>query len=208
MAKNQLLWQDSDSVSRLNSVLKSGEIVLVSSDTVLGLSAPLTLAGFEALNRIKGRDKKPYLIILSDKRQVTDYCHLPASSRIERLIAQCWPGPLTLILPARSDIAPFLTRGGDSIAIRVPAHEHLLGLLDRVGGLFSTSANIAGGPIPETLDQVDATILDKVGLMVTDEKEGGAMPSTLLDCTTDQIRLVRQGAYLVSDLEKICGPLV
>lgn len=208
MAKNQLLWQDPGSIDRLDYALKSGEIVLISSDTVLGLSASLTLAGFEALNRIKGREKKPYLIILSDKRQLERYCSIAISSRIEQLMAQCWPGPLTLILPARPDIAPFLTRGGASIAIRIPAHAPLLELLSRVGGLFSTSANIAGGPIPETLDQVDPTILDQVGLVVTDGKEGSTTPSTLLDCTTDQIRLVRQGAYAISDLEKICGPIV
>ena len=208
MTKNQLLWQDHGSIDRVDLALKSGEIVLVSSDTVLGLSAPLTQVGFEALNRIKGREKKPYLIILSDKRQVGEYCHIPVSSRIEQLVAQCWPGPLTLILPARPDIASFLTRGGTSIAIRIPAHAPLLALLNRLGGLFSTSANIAGGPIPETLDQVDSTILEQVGLVVTDGKQATAIPSTLLDCTTDQIRLVRQGAYSISILEKICGPLV
>lgn len=208
MAKKRLLWQDPGCIGRLDRVLRSGEIVLISSDTVLGLSASLTQAGFEALNRIKGREKKPYLIILSDKRQIGEYCHIPVSSPIEQLMAQCWPGPLTLILPARPDIAPFLTNGGASIAIRIPAHAPLLALLNRVGGLFSTSANIAGGPIPETLDQVDSTILEQVGLIVTDEKEGSTLPSTLLDCTTDQIRLVRQGAYAISALEKICGPLV
>ena len=208
MAKKQLLWQDPGCIDSLDCALKSGEIVLISSDTVLGLSAPLTQAGFEALNRIKGREKKPYLIILSDKRQVGEYCDIPVSSRIEQLIAQCWPGPLTLILPARPGIAPFLTRGGASIAIRIPAHASLSTLLSRVGGLFSTSANIAGCPIPETLDQVDSTILEHVGLIVTDEKEGSMLPSTLLDCMTDQVRLVRQGAYPISALEKICGPLV
>lgn len=207
MVQNRLLWQDPKSIESLANALGSGKVVLISSDTVLGLSAPLTRAGFEALNRIKGREKKPYLVLLADKRQVGAYCQVPGSPALQELIAQCWPGPLTLILPARSDTDSFLTHGGTSIAIRIPAHEPLLALLRRVGGLFSTSANSAGEPVPEAIDQVDPVIREQIDLIVGDEKRVSTTPSTILDCTTEKIKLVRQGAYPLSKLEKICGPL-
>ncbi len=204
MAHNKLSWQDSDSINLLERALGSDLTVLISSDTVLGLSAPLTKSGFEALNRIKGRERKPYLIILADKRQLGDYCDIPANPAIQRLIEQCWPGPLTLILPAKQGLGSHLTHGGTSIAIRIPAHKELLALLNRVGGLFSTSANKAGCTVPETIDQVDPAIIGQVGLIVIDER-ASTTPSTILDCTTDTINLVREGAYDRAELEKIAG---
>jgi len=207
MAQNQLIWQDPKSIDKLSDSLSSGNVVLISSDTVLGLSASLTMDGFQALNRIKGREKKPYLIIVADKQQLHEYCSFPLGPVIEQLITDCWPGPLTLILPAKEKIAPFLTHTGTSIAIRIPDHAPLLKLLHQVGGLFSTSANTAGKAIPETIDQVDRTILAQIDLSVIDATPGSILPSTILDCTGDQIKLVRPGAYPLSVLENICGPL-
>ena len=193
MTQNKLSWQNPDSINLLEQALASDQAVLLSSDTVLGLSAPLTKSGFETLNRIKGREKKPYLIVLADKQQLGDYCEIPANQAIQRLIEKCWPGPLTLILPAKKGIGSHLTHGGTSIAIRIPAHKELLGLLNRVGGLFSTSANKAGCAVPET-----------IGLVVIDERTS-TLPSTILDCTNAQIHLVREGAYDRAELEKLSG---
>ncbi|MBS1986685.1 L-threonylcarbamoyladenylate synthase [Candidatus Dependentiae bacterium] len=204
MTQNKLSWQNPDSINLLEQALASDQAVLLSSDTVLGLSAPLTKSGFETLNRIKGREKKPYLIVLADKQQLGDYCEIPANQAIQRLIEKCWPGPLTLILPAKKGIGSHLTHGGTSIAIRIPAHKELLGLLNRVGGLFSTSANKAGCAVPETIAQVDPTIIGQVGLVVIDERTS-TLPSTILDCTNAQIHLVREGAYDRAELEKLSG---
>ena len=98
------------------------------------------------------------------------------------------------------------------IALRVPKHQHLQKLLQNFNGLFSTSANIAGKSVPRSIDDLDEDLIKSAAYVVVDsmndklvKSQQEIKPSTILDCSGDDIKVVREGAYPIDYLEKIAG---
>lgn len=199
-------WSDPNSIPILVDCLRDGGVVVGSSDTVVGLLADTTINGYAALNRIKGRSQKPYVVLISDKSKIAHFVSLPLPPAVQKLIDHCWPGPLTLVLPAKDSLPAWVQSATGTIALRVPNHGPLLQVLAQFRGLFSTSANKAGMPVAETMAAIDPDILNAAACTVSD---GGAQvsttPSTIIDCTGPQVRLIRPGAYSVAHLEQLCG---
>jgi L-threonylcarbamoyladenylate synthase len=193
----------------LIEALKNGGIVVGSSDTIMGLLSDVSQAGFDALNFIKGRAEKPYLILISSKEQVKNFIESPLTAQLELLLDCCWPGPLTIVVRAKKNLPAFLISKAGTIALRVPNHRGLQALLPHFeGGLFSTSANLAGGPVPVSLDELDSSVAARVACMVADSNEAkvqNSLPSTILDCSGPDMRVLREGSYSVDFLESVCG---
>jgi len=96
-----------------------------------------------------------------------------------------------------------------TIAIRVPDHAGLQNLLAHFPGLFSTSANCAGDPVPTSVAVIDPEILTRVAYVITDEPESAQVepgqkkaPSTIIDCTGPEVKIVREGAFSLAQLRK------
>lgn len=196
-------WNDKISIERLAAVLRDGGIAIGSSDTVFGLICSLKCEGKRALDRIKKRVDKPYLVLIGAQTDLTKLIDPAQLLQIENLIAQCWPGPVTLIVRARADLPDFMKGPDGTIALRMPKHEGLQQLLSHFDGLFSTSANISGEVVPTSIEEVDPRVLEKCAVVVLDDSSGkksGNIPSTILDCTGEKVRVVRQGAYPISEL--------
>lgn len=206
MKSQCLFWDDKRSISDVAYILKEGNVVIGSSDTVLGLLADITKTGFDKLNTIKQRVDKPYLILIASKKNLTHFTDAQ-SPELERLINSCWPGPLTVIVKAKKDIPDFLCSKDGTIALRVPNHPGLLLLLKHFTGLFSTSANRTGQPIPLSIDDLDPQIRTLAASIIIDReiKKEAVQPSTIIDCSGPTIKIVREGAYPVTELEKIVG---
>ena len=197
-------WNDEESRDEIASMLRSGRIIAGSSDTVMGLFATLTQSNHDKLNAIKQRSDKPYLILIGDKQKAKLFTHVLNSPQIEKIIEKFWPGPLTIIVPAKKDLPEFMQSKEGTIALRVPQHEGLHDLLKDFDGLFSTSANKAGEPIPCTIDEIDPSIKNHVAALVLNAEENKVCtPSTILDCTQDCIQLVREGAISRDELAKV-----
>jgi L-threonylcarbamoyladenylate synthase len=106
-----------------------------------------------------------------------------------------WPGALTLVLRRRPDFHSPALAGGDTVAVRVPAHPVALELLRRVGQpLTGTSANLSGQPGPRTAEEVRRQIGERVDLIVDGGPCPGGVESTVVDCTVDPPRVLREGA--------------
>lgn len=198
-------WQDEQTISSLEKSLKADQCSITSTDTILGLIAPLTEHGFEKLNAIKGgRQNKPYLILISSPQKLESFVETSLLSiKISDLIERCWPGPVTFIFKARPDWPRHLVSEQGTIALRCPKHPGLLRLLESFDGLFSTSANKSGQEPPQTLDQIDLSILEQINMIIMDKDRipGQNLPSTILDVSDGKtINVVRQGAYPVSDI--------
>lgn len=208
MFKHYPTWSKPASRAALEESLGCGEVCITSSDTVLGFLAGLTSEAFEKLDRLKQRSNKPYLLLIGDKNRLPYFVETPLSPGLEHMVTKCWPGPVTLIFKAKESLPSFIKGPEGTVALRVPQHEGLLSILKDVPGLFSTSANLHGKPIPETVEDIDPQILLSVAYVVVDDqgKEKNAkLPSTILDCTGDQIRVVRSGAYPIHELEALYG---
>src|SRR6185436_3466171 len=102
-----------------------------------------------------------------------------------------WPGPLTMVLRASAAVPEDVTSGTGTVAVRVPARR-LTRALCAEGPLVSTSANLAGAAAPATLDEAVAGVGGAAGLAL-DGGRGRGAPSTLVDLTADEPRLVREG---------------
>lgn len=205
MAVQELFWESNKDVKALAEGLKSDLLVVGTSDTVVGFLASVTRSSFDRLNKIKVRNEKPFLLLVHDKEKIKPLVYAP-DERCIRLMDACWPGPVTFILRSRPDVPDFIRSKEHTIAVRVPAHAGLLTVLESIDALFSTSANVSGMPAPLNLRDVSPALLAQVDMVIHSKKEqNGQLPSTILDCTSHIVRVVREGAYPVQKLEKIYG---
>lgn len=198
-----LYWNNKDSVDLVAQKALSGAVFAGSTDTVIGLMAMVSLDGFNNLNRIKRRENKNFIILIESVDRVQCYVNAHCNLHLENIMKNCWPGPVTLIMKMRDDAPSFLP--GKTVALRVPAHPGLQRILHHCD-LFSTSANIPGEQTPETVEDLDPHIVQSVSAIIDDaEHHANKLPSTILDCTENEVRLIRQGAYSVDELERIYG---
>jgi tRNA threonylcarbamoyl adenosine modification protein (Sua5/YciO/YrdC/YwlC family) len=166
-----LYWAAPENIIELTTLLKNNQICLGSSDTVLGLLAPATIEGARALDRLKKRGSKPYIILVDTKEKLVNFVDINWSPNLIKLINHCWPGPLTLIFKLKPTVTQLFSDKQTTVALRIPEHAGLLNLLANFDGLFSTSANLAGQAVPTELAQVDSDILNKIGAIVVDQAQ-------------------------------------
>ena len=199
-----IYWNDPDCNSIITPLLRSNHVIACDSDTVGGLTSQPTASAFKTLNSIKKRECKPYLLLIGSKERLKDYVDDKQLLQIEKIAGHCWPGPLTLILRAKKGVPDFLQSAQGTIAFRVPDHKGLLDLLQHFPALFSTSANLADNPTPVSVLDIDSEIKKQVKAVVADKqkKMTVGLPSTILDCSGDQIKVVREGAYPIKELKK------
>jgi L-threonylcarbamoyladenylate synthase len=198
-----LLWDNPITVDKVEKELRNGGVVLAGGDTVLGLLADVSECGYVALDSIKNRSNKPYLLLVANQEKAfnlieNDYVDI---FQIEKLLNICWPGPVTLIFRAKATVPLGVKSPEGNVAIRVPDHAGLLQLLQNFDALYSTSANMSGAPVPIGLQEVDKSILQSVACVVLNENEPvSPLPSTIIDCTGAKLKIVREGALSVEKL--------
>ncbi len=194
--KNKSLdWGVLSGQDLFTKLINDNKIILGPSDTVLGLYGAITKEAFLRLNELKNRCEKPYLLLVKDRYQALSFIDSENIKPFLYLLDMYWPGPLTIIAQARKDVPLWITSYKKTVAVRVPRHEILLNILNNVPALFSTSANLAGQPVPFSLDSVDQSILTNVDAVVVNESEHILKePSTIVDISSGKLVVVRQGA--------------
>ena len=176
-------------------VLNAGGVVAFATDTLYGLAAdPRSAEAVAKLFMVKARDSgHPIPLIAADVAQVEQAAVLTPLGG--RLAAAFWPGPLSIILDARSGIVPEILGGDGSIAIRVPASETARQLAREFGYcLTSTSANLSGQPATADPAQVATTVGQRIDYLLDTGRSPGGQPSTIVDARGAAVRLVRAGA--------------
>ena len=176
-------------------VIASGGVIAFRTDTFYGLGVdPLNAAAVKRLWELKGREEgKPILLLISDREQVERFVST-TSSRFMQLAKQFWPGPLTIIGTARSQLPLELTAGTGTIGLRLPDDERVRGLVRACGGaLTATSANPARQPAARSAKQVGDYFADKLDLIVDDGAVEVSEPSTVVDATGKTAKIVREG---------------
>ncbi len=176
------------------SILRGGGVVLVPTETVVGLVA----AEAWALNEIKGSDPgKPLALLCASADEAFSLAaEVPPPARA--LAEAIWPGPLTLVLGRR---------GGGTVGVRVPAGAVASVLRAYGGPLYATSANPSGGPAPRSLDEVDPGVAAAADLLVPGEP-GSGEASAVVDFSGGEARLLRATeAITVETLRKMAGGL-
>ena len=190
------------------NIIRHGGVVAYPTETVYGLAVdPYNAKAVDRLYRIKGRQAARALILLiSQPGQAFDLALMPGPVKrwYERLTAAFWPGPLTLVLPARRHpVCPALA-GGDSVAVRLSS-DRVAWQLARTAGLAitSTSANRSGGEPASSADQIDPTVASQLDLIIDAGPTPGGPPSTILSLTGRRPAILRQGKVTADEIASV-----
>ena len=183
------------------------------TETVYGLGCAAESESLERLAVLKGRQKgKPFLLLVSS-RAMAEAAGLVFPPAAHALAEAFWPGPLTLVLSGGEGKLPDALRGPEKgIAVRHTSHKAMARLIELLNQpLTSTSANVPGQPPAPGAEQLVALFrksFDAGELMVLDGGTlGNVPPSTIVDCTTRQPALIREGALPRNELRARVGRL-
>lgn len=171
-----------------------GGVVGLPTETFYGLAAdPRSPAAIARLFALKGRDAaKTIALLAADLAQVEAMAELPAAAR--RLAQAFWPGPLTLVLPARRGLAPGVCSDAGLVGVRISSHPVARSLASGCGhAVTATSANRSGAPPAATAAAVAHAMPDLPVLVDGGPAPGGA-PSTVVEVSGGQVKLLRPGA--------------
>jgi L-threonylcarbamoyladenylate synthase len=192
-----------DAIQEAARWIRQGGVVALPTDTLYGLACdPFRADAVARLFAVKVRAADQALpLIAADAAQVI--AHFGAMPPLAaRLADRFWPGPLTLILAAPAAIARGVTGGTGTVAVRVPAHDvarAIAAACDRP--ITATSANISGERATADPDEVERTLGDRIDLLIDTGPTPGGAPSTIVDATTGEPRLVRAGAVSWDELQ-------
>ena len=182
--------------------IRAGEPVAVPTETVYGLAADATDP--RAVARVyeaKGRPSfNPLIVHVLDLAMAERFGTLSPAAR--PLAAAHWPGPLTLVVPARpgNGIASLVTAGLDTIALRVPAHPAIRALIAASGRpLAAPSANASGGLSPTRAEHVVASLGGRIGLVLDGGLTLHGLESTVVAVEGERLTLLRPGPVQLPD---------
>ena len=181
-------------IARAAAVLAAGGLVAYPTDTFYGLAAdPRNVAAVRNLFDAKGRspDQASPLIAatVAQAEQAVEF-----NDAARRLAAHFWPGPLSLVLPARPSVLRVALGGGETAAVRVPNQPIARALAGAAGFcITATSANRSGAEPARSADEIDVVLLAHV-LLIDGGSAPGLAASTIVDITGPIPRLVRGGA--------------
>ena len=176
------------------AALRAGRPVVLPTDTVYGLCAKATPETVAEVSRLKERrERQPTALLARDVEQL--FKCVPELRAREAVVRALLPGPYTLILPNPGRRFPWLTGGTpDTIGVRVPKlPEQTAEILEAAGAVLATSANRHGGPDPRRVEEIPEEIRAGCGAVV-DAGELPGTPSTVLDLTGEEPRIIREGA--------------
>ena len=206
-----ILAADHESVVQAASeYLQKGELVALPTETVYGLGANgLNPEAVAKIFQVKGRPQdNPLILHIAEPDQMELFCQdIPEAAY--RLAEAFWPGPLTMVLPAK-DIVPMSTRAGlPTVAVRCPDCEITRQIIRQANvPVAAPSANISGKPSTTTAQHVYHDHAGKIPLIV----DGGAcrvgVESTIVDLTEERPRLLRPGGITPEQLMAVLGDLV
>jgi len=182
-------------------VLNHGGLVAFPTDTVYGLAAPVFDAdSIERLYIVKGRNHSKAIAVLLSGVEQLDQVTVNINENALRLAEEFWPGPLTLIVP-RHLALPKILAPESTIGVRVPDHPVALSLLNLAGPLAVTSANQSEKKNARSTREVMAQLNGRIHLILDGGKTPGGVPSTVVDCTTSEVKILRPGPLSTKKLQ-------
>ena len=184
-------------------ILIHGGLVAFPTDTVYGLaSLPFQAEHVERLYAAKGRNsERAIAILLGDYNQLGQVA-VDIGETAMIWAKKFWPGPLTLIVPRLLSLPDTLS-STTTIGVRVPDHPVALALLNLVGPLAVTSANLSGQENTNTAQEVVEQLNNRVHLILDGGRTPGGVPSTVVDCTVAEPVVLREGPVTFEDLKRV-----
>lgn len=190
------------SIQAALELLQEGEIIAFPTDTVYGLGTDAFYSpGIIKLFEAKGRDSNKAIAVLIGDIEQLDLLTDELNRIARKLVNRFWPGGLTIVVPKKKDL-PELLSAGNSIGIRMPNHPVALELLRKFGPIATTSANLSGKNNPHDAQDVFQQLNKRLPLILDGGKCPGGVPSTVVDCSTDEVRILRPGAISKEEIDQ------
>jgi L-threonylcarbamoyladenylate synthase len=190
-------------VAAAAATIARGEVVAYPTETFYGLAVDaLNEPALAKLRSLKGREaEKAFSLLVSGREMLASLCS-DISPLAESLMAQHWPGPLTLALPARPGLPASIVADG-CVAVRVSSNPLAQALVAVAGRpITATSANPAGSPPPRTVNEVTAYFAPPSCLILDGGTTPGGQPSTLARVRGERVEILRQGAVVLADVHR------
>ena len=201
---------DVDTAATAAQIIKDGGLVAIPTETVYGLGANgLNEAAVAKIFAAKGRPQdNPLILHVADAGEIEKFCHdIPASAYA--LANAFWPGPLTMVLPARDTVPKCTTAGLPTVAVRCPDSEITRQIIRLAGvPIAAPSANISGKPSTTTAQHVLHDHDGKIDAIVDGGPCRVGVESTIVDLTEERPRLLRPGGITPEQLLAVLGDLV
>lgn len=192
-------------IELIKKALENHGVIAFPTETVMGLG--VFYDDFEAynkLNKVKNRpEDKPYTMMLGDTKNIAKYAYV--DDRANKIIDAFMPGSITVLLKAKANVPGYVTHNTGIIGIRVPSLEDIQDMLNKVGKpLLVPSANKSGEKPAFNSEEVKNIFEDELDYIVEGKCIGG-VPSTLVDLTNDNIKILREGPISLDMILKALG---
>jgi len=182
--------------------VENGEIIVYPTDTLYALGA--NIFNEEVIKKLFKIKKRPISVPLPvavfDSNDLNKIAYI--NKKTKKIINNFLPGPLTLLLKKKKTIPEIVTSGRDTIALRIPDNKIALELLSKTGPITATSANIHGKKTGLIVDNLKKEFQNNVSIFLDDGLLDNS-PSTILDLTTDNPIIIRQGEIKIEQIMKV-----
>ena len=204
----------SKNLKNLDSILKEVALLLkndavgaIPTETLYGLAGnPFSEKVLKKIFSIKKREeKKPILVLISDVSQLDLFVsEIPEVAK--KLIKRFWPGPLTIVFPAKKHLSPLLTGNTQTIGIRLSSSELVKKLINYFGlPITGTSANPSGCKKPLNPDEIKK-FLPEIDFLIDAGEVKNTLPSTVVSVVGNELKVIREGAIPVEEIYSSSSP--
>ena len=190
-------YPDLKQIAYCAKIIRRGGLVVFPTETVYGIAADFANSkAMKRLREVKKRDEdKPFSILVSQRGLISNYTSM-TDPKLYKLIDACWPGPLTVVVPAKEE--------GKTIGIRMPDHPVALRLVqDSQCAIAAPSANIEGNDPPSTCEEALKELDGLVDIVIDGGEARIGMGSSVVDLTKERPAVLREGVIKQSDVDRI-----
>jgi len=198
-----------DASTKAIEILKNGGIIAYPTETFYALGVKFDqLISLKRLYELKKRPREKAMPVIIGKRITLSEIVSPewlarAPQSVLSIMDRFWPGPLTLLIPARQGLSEYLTADTGMIAVRMPGESFALRLAQDAGfPITATSANLSGAPPADNAKMVIQYFSGGVNMVVDGGQTPGGLPSTIVDASGERITIVREGVITRDEIER------
>ena len=196
------VYLEADIIDRAAEVIEKGGVVVFPTTCLYGLAADAT--NEDAVRKIFNIKKRPAvnpILVLVENQEMIHNIVLSIPPQAEHIMKTFWPGNITLVFEAKSNMPSITTAGTGKIGIRIPGHEVAMALVKNLAcPVTGTSANISTTAACSRISDIDTDIIDRVDLVLDAGTLKGGMGSTVVDVTKTPPEILREGSITAADV--------
>ena len=189
------------------AALRRGDVIVFPTETLYGLGADaLNSRAVEQVFQLKGRDPLNPIPVLVADREMLHAVVAEVPEAAQKLIRRFWPGPLTLVLPARKEIPKPLCNPSGGVGVRISSQAIATTLVNALGrSLTATSANPSGKEPARTVEEAKMYFGDQIEIFVNGGKLTAKTGSTVVEVMRERIKIIREGEIDAAELRRVLG---